>query len=176
AVDKAIAEARVLKGPAVRAALRATPETADVVGRLATAEHMLCPAQQLASEVARTGPKVWMYHFTRIREGDIAAQFRAYHGAELPYVFGTHDAWLPTAAADRRLSLEMMRAWVRFAATGSPQGPTGPRWPAFGSGDGARVLRLDAAMTLVDPPEPVLCRLYREGTTGQDALASPSQN
>lgn len=176
AIDAALAESRVLKGPEARAALRATPPDADAVGRLETAEHMLCPAQQLATEVARAGRKVWMYHFTRIRDGDIAAQFRAYHGAELPYVFGTHDAWLPTAAADERLTSEMMRAWVRFAATGSPEGPSGPRWPAFAPGSGARVLRFDAATTRVVPPEPELCRLYREGTLRGDAAASPSQN
>ena len=166
----------VLKGPAVRAELRATPQEADALGRLQTAERMLCPAQQLAGEVARAGLKVWMYHFTRIRDGATAAEFRAYHGAELPYVFGTHDAWLPTAAVDERLTSEMMRAWVRFAATGSPEVPAGPRWPAFVPGSGARVLRLDAATTQVAPPEPVLCRLYREGTLRGDAAASPSQN
>ena len=103
-----------------------------------------------------------MYHFTRVREGREAAELRAYHGAELPYVFGTHDAWLPTSADDERLTREMMRAWVRFAATGSPEGTEGPAWPMFGAGQGARVLRLDARTTLVDAPEPALCRIYRE--------------
>jgi carboxylesterase type B len=57
-----------------------------------------------------------------------------------------------------------MRAWLRFAATGSPEGVAGPAWPAFGTGQGARVLRLDAATTLVEAPEPALCRIYRERT------------
>jgi len=164
AIDAAVAAADVLKTVEARAALGSATDAADAIDRLATADSMLCPAQQLAAEVARAQRPVWTYHFTRVREGRAAADLRAYHGAELPYVFGTHDAWLPTSADDDRLTGEMMRAWVRFAATGSPADPAGAVWPAFGSGQSDRVLRLDAVTTLVDPPEPVLCRIYRERT------------
>jgi para-nitrobenzyl esterase len=164
AIDAALAAADVLSTAEARAALRSTPDAADAIDRLTTADSMLCPAQLLATAVARSQRPVWMYHFTRVREGSAAAELRAYHGAELPYVFGTHDAWLPTSADDGRLTREMMRAWLRFAATGSPEGVAGPAWPAFGTGQGARVLRLDAATTLVEAPEPALCRIYRERT------------
>ena len=30
----------------------------------------------------------------RVREGEKAKKYGAYHGAELPYVFDTHDDWL----------------------------------------------------------------------------------
>ena len=171
AIDAAVAAADVLKTAEVRAALRSTPDAADAIDRLATADSMLCPAQQLASEVAGGGRPVWMYLFSRVREGAAAADLRAYHGAELPYVFGTHDAWLPTSDADERLTREMMQAWVRFAATGSPD-PSGapqvrgaePQWWPYGSAALRRVLRFDATSELVPSPEPVLCRIYRERT------------
>jgi para-nitrobenzyl esterase len=163
-VDAAVAAAEVLKTSEVRALLRATPDAADAIDRLTTAESMLCPAQALATSVSRSGRPVWSYLFARVREGEAAADLRAYHGAELPYVFGTHDNWLPTSADDERLTREMMQAWVRFAATGSPGGPAGAVWPAFVGGQSDRVLRLDAASTLVDQPERVLCRIYRERT------------
>jgi para-nitrobenzyl esterase len=171
AIDAAVAAAEVLKTAEVRAALRSTPDAADAIDRLATADSMLCPAQQLASEVAGGGRPVWMYLFSRVREGAAAAELRAYHGAELPYVFGTHDAWLPTSADDERLTREMMQAWVRFAATGSPD-PSGaphvrgaePQWWPYGSAALRRVLRFDATSELVPSPEPVLCRMYRERT------------
>lgn len=181
AIDAAVAAAEVLNTPEARALLRTTPEAADAIDRLATADSMLCPAQQLATAVGRTGRPVWMYLFSRVREGRAAAELRAYHGAELPYVFGTHDDWLPTAPADLGLSREMMQAWVRFAAYGSPEAsgagvPEGDvaaplRWPRF-VGDASRsVMRFDAVTGLIEAPEPELCRIYRERTA-----ASPSQN
>ena len=59
--------------------------------------------------------------------------FGAYHGAEIPYVFGTGATWLPAEPADHALSETIMRYWVNFAKTGNPNGvglPTWPRWPA----------------------------------------------
>lgn len=179
AVDAAVAAAEVLNTAEARAELRTTPDTAEAIDRLATADSMLCPAQQLAVGVAAARRPVWMYVFSRVREGGPAADLRAYHGAELPYVFGTHDSWLPTATADLRLTREMMRAWVRFATYGSP-GTSGAggaadgvelRWPRFDAAALRDVLRFDARSTVVEAPERSLCRIYRERTA-----ASPSQN
>lgn len=60
-----------------------------------------------------------------------------WHGRELRYVFGTLDsAGAPPTASDRAVSDEVMSAWVRFAATGDPNGPGLPHWPrAAGPGD-----------------------------------------
>ncbi len=178
AIDAAVAAADVLKTPEARAALRSTPDAADAIDRLATADSMLCPAQLLATEVARAQRPVWMYLFARVREGRAAADLRAYHGAELPYVFGTHDAWLPTSAADERLTREMMRAWVRFAATGSPDASGAPQvagaepsWWPYGSAVLRRVMRFDAEPMPVESPEKELCGIYR-----QRVAASASQN
>ena len=179
AIDAAVAAAEVLKTPEARAELRSTPDAAEAIDRLATADSMLCPAQQLAVGVAAARRPVWMYVFSRVREGGPAADLRAYHGAELPYVFGTHDSWLPTAPADLRLTREMMRAWVRFATYGSP-GTSGAggaadgvelRWPRFDAAALRDVLRFDARSTLVEAPERGLCRIYRERIA-----ESPSQN
>ena len=185
AIDAAVAAADVLKMPAARAELGSTPDAADAIDRLATADSMLCPAQLLAEAVARGRRPVWMYEFTRVREGRPAAELGAYHGAELPYVFGTHDGWLPTSATDLRITRAMMQAWVRFATYGSPDpsaaglpvgGTAGPRWPPYGSTELSRVMRFDAEQVMVPPSEPVLCRLYRDQVYGERAAASPSPN
>lgn len=184
-IDSAVASADVLKMPAARAELRSTPDAADAIDRLATADSMLCPAQLLAEAVARGRRPVWMYEFTRVREGMQAAELGAYHGAELPYVFGTHDDWLPTSESDRRITRAMMQAWVQFATYGSPDpsvgglpvgGGDGPRWPTYGAAEPRRVMRFDEVQTAVAPSEPVLCRLYRDQVYGERAAASPSQN
>lgn len=100
--------------------------------RLETAALMRCPGRALAGVVAQTGAPVFMYRLDRVREG--AETLGAYHGAELPYVFDTHDAWLPTAPEDETLGRAMNAAWARFAATGDPNGAQGPAWPEYADG------------------------------------------
>jgi para-nitrobenzyl esterase len=60
------------------------------------------------------------------------------HGDEVPYIFGRLAAAgmppLPTNARDRALSETMMNVWVRFAATGDPNGGNLPNWQPY---DGA---------------------------------------
>ena len=61
---------------------------------------------------------VFMYRFAQERPN--SKSLRAYHGAELPYVFDTHDEWLPTTSEDRTVSKEMKTAWINFARSGNP--------------------------------------------------------
>lgn len=161
ALERALASAEVLNSPEVRIELRKDSDVANGIDRLQTAESMLCPAQLLASATARARLPTWMYWFSRVRDGATAAQLRAYHGAELPYVFGTHDAWLPTSDIDWQLSRTMMRTWVNFAATGSPEGEGLPRWPQFRSPGSANVLEWSTSPRVIDTPEPGLCEIYR---------------
>jgi len=72
---------------------------------------------------------------------------KAFHSAELEYVFGTLDvrqgaAWKPE---DRVLSRQMMDYWTNFAKTGDPNGRGLSTWPRYDSDGG--ILHLDQNIT-----------------------------
>jgi carboxylesterase type B len=54
------------------------------------------PARALARLVARADAKAWLYHFSRVGDGDEARRLGATHTAEVPFVF-----WRPPAEGGR---------------------------------------------------------------------------
>jgi hypothetical protein len=109
-------------------------------------------------------------HFT----GDIHAvgaggrDVGAYHGTELPYVFNTHDAWLPTDDLDRNLGQIMGSYWTSFARSGDPNFAGAPDWPRFESGTAA-TLELGDTISAVDHPERRLCEALKLVTAGRQS-------
>ena len=99
-----------------------------------------------------------MYLFTRQRDGELAAAMGAYHGAELPYVFDTHDDWLPTAQEDRELTEKMLSYWSQFARTGDPNASGLPSWPLFEARK-PLLMMLDVRPTTAVPRDLLLCEL-----------------
>ncbi|MYD99113.1 MAG: carboxylesterase family protein [Gammaproteobacteria bacterium] len=96
---------------------------------LESAGQFTCPSIALADGFAAGGAPTYVYRFDRIRSGEHG--IGAYHGAEIPYIFDTHDAWLPTDADDRWLTRRMMGYWLNFAATGNPNHDGSPAWPRW---------------------------------------------
>ena len=141
---------------AVRAALAGETDPARRLDRLETARNFTCNSLRLAGAVARDGQAAYVYHFSRVREGIGGERLRAYHGAEIPYVFGTHDAWLPTDAKDRALSATMTGYWSRFARSGNPDGPASAAWPRW-SPDAGMALQLGDTVASIKHPELSLC-------------------
>ncbi|MEJ2866341.1 carboxylesterase family protein [Actinomycetospora sp. OC33-EN08] len=75
----------------------------------------------------------------------------AFHGVDVPYVFGTLDAWpWDWTDADRALSARVQQAWVDFARTGDPTSSGALTWPTLGDG----VLALDLEPGPGEPPDP----------------------
>jgi para-nitrobenzyl esterase len=131
-------------------------EPRRALDRLRTAWRMACPSRFLAEQVNAGGGKAWVYLFTRQRSGPGGEALGVYHGAELPYVFDTHDAWLPTEESDRRLTGEILQIWTRFAKTGSPTPAEDGTWPTFTAARPA-VLELGDRVGLSDSREDDLC-------------------
>ncbi|HEY5657032.1 MAG TPA: carboxylesterase family protein [Myxococcota bacterium] len=130
---RAALEEHVLPGdrPAALSVLETPdrPGLAAPLDRLVGAADFHCPSLAMARAVRRVTPRVYVYRFSRVRPGGEA--LLAYHGAEIPYVFDTADAWLPGDATDRALTEAVLGYWVNFAKTGDPNGAGLPHWPAF---------------------------------------------
>jgi len=124
--------------------------------RLRTAREVLCPARRVAARITATGGRAWVYYFTRQRPGSGGEKLGAYHGTELPYVFGTHDAWLPTEPIDEQLTDAVMDYWLQFARSGDPNVPGRPEWPLYRAEKPA-VLELGEQIHVVPPIDAALC-------------------
>ena len=134
-IFRALVERRY--GAEAEAFLALYPADTDAAARTAFnrsfRDELAWGAETLAGmHVETRGADVYLYHFTRVSPGRDPERYGAFHSSDLVYVFGTLDAvdrpWTPS---DRALS-ELMRAyWTNFAATGDPNAPDLPAWPAF---------------------------------------------
>ena len=107
--------------------------------RFGTNQNTACPSILIARSMAKTGNHVYQYLFAREREG--SEKILAYHGAEIPYVFNTHDAFLPTTEEDLILTEQMMEYWTEFAKKGTPNSVDNPvTWYEFGEEENYLIL------------------------------------
>jgi para-nitrobenzyl esterase len=86
----------------------------------------------------------------------------AYHGAETPYVFNTHDEWLPTTETDHTLTEVVMDYWVQFARNGDPNLPGRPHWPIY-TQENQMVMGLGKNVGVIQAPDTRLCELLPLG-------------
>lgn len=103
---------------------------------------ILCRTRELLQSARGRGNRAWWYQFIATPifsvNSDDLQYLGAFHGAELPFVFG--DDFELSSTGERRLSRAMGCYWINFAATGNPnRGPSGcalsqslPEWPALG--------------------------------------------
>ncbi len=110
--------------------------------------------------------RTYSYRFTRVSPGNRASDMLAYHGAELPYVFGHLNPAEDYDAVDAEVSDILLHAWTEFARSGVPSSPDGTPWPAAASttpqlaviGDKARICALQIS------PVTALINSLRAGT------------
>ncbi len=101
--------------------------------RLVADAQYLYGTREMLRIVSASSSRVYRYVFDQRRNGGAAAPI---HGDELQYVFDNLDAshrgrQRPSDAADSTLAREMADAWVRFVASGDPNGGDLPAWPAY---------------------------------------------
>jgi para-nitrobenzyl esterase len=141
---------------ALLAAVADESEPRRALDRLMTARNMLCPSRALADYINERGGRAWVYYFSRQRAGTGGDKLGAYHGTELPYVFGSHDAWLPTESADTLLTSAVMDYWLAFVRQGDPDVAGRPAWPVYTNRQ-PLVLRLDTNIEVVTATDLSLC-------------------
>jgi len=117
---------------------------------------MTCNTRNLAR--AATGanrPSVWRYFFIHRYENDaFLNSLRAFHTAELPFLFGnlgviyyTQTPYTPTTP-EVQFADELQGYWARFAAAGDPNGAGVPPWLPYDVAN-ENILKLD------DPPSTI---------------------
>jgi para-nitrobenzyl esterase len=75
---------------------------------------------------------VYTYFWTHRPPGPEHDTRGAFHGSEIPYVFGNLDpADRPWTGEDRKIADILSSYWTHYIATGNPNGPGLPPWPAY---------------------------------------------
>ncbi|MEX2115009.1 MAG: carboxylesterase family protein [Pirellulales bacterium] len=85
-----------------------------------------------ALRTQQAGQTAFLYYFSHVPPRPDREQLGAYHAAEVPYVFDNLRLvpW-QLEAADKALAAAISGAWVRFAASGNPQGGELPAWAPY---------------------------------------------
>lgn len=137
-VENGMASARAATKPGDLAALRklyGSGLSDDLVIRNHFRDGIgTAPARWVAERWSRRAA-AYLYRFEHVDEAQRTTRSRAYHGAEIFYVFqtlGRQPADPPAPSpGDARLAAEMHARWVAFARTGIPDAPGAPHWPAY---------------------------------------------
>lgn len=96
-------------------------------------------AERIVRDESQAGEPSYLYFFDHGYPAAEALGFHAFHGSELPFVFGDvgNDGVLPAnwpkpvGAKETAVSDAMMAYWTSFARTGVPKAPGQPDWPAY---------------------------------------------
>lgn len=86
---------------------------------------------RFAARAMSAASPTYVYHFTRV---PLDNPLGAFHGVEIPYVFGNVDLFSGLGKidqADYDLSAAIMGYWTRFATIGDPNGDGAPTWPQY---------------------------------------------
>jgi para-nitrobenzyl esterase len=138
---------------------RASQEKTNTRGhdQISTMVDMVCPGYLYAQQIEKSGKNAYLYRFKRVRSGSGGDALQAYHGAEIPYVFNTHDDWFSTNEDDIRLTLAMMNYWTNFARNGNPNDDKSVTWPVFNK-NAPQVIALSENISAIPAPDYSMCQ------------------
>lgn len=131
-------------------------------------------AERLARAQSTIGGGAYLYLFDHGYPAADDRGLHAFHGAEIPYAFGTTAAipswWpaMPKTAAEQRLSDAMLGYWTSFVKDGRPQAAGAADWRPYGRERAYMAFEAEP-VPRIDPPnafafnEAVVCRRRADG-------------
>lgn len=131
-------------------------------------------AERLARAQSTIGRGAYLYLFDHGYPAADDRGLHAFHGAEIPYAFGTTaaiPAWwpaMPKTAAEQRLSDAMLGYWTSFVKDGRPQAAGAADWRPYGPERAYMAFEAEP-VPRIDPPnafafnEAVVCRRRADG-------------
>jgi para-nitrobenzyl esterase len=120
---------------------RSDGDVPNAFDRLVTCAAFAAPARFVAACAFRRGRKAFLYRMTRRPPTPSGRKYGAFHGVEIPYVFGSLQRGKGFTDADASLSNAMMDYWVSFARSGDPNTWGRPAWSGYKPSNG-RALEL----------------------------------
>ena len=131
---------RAVHGPLADRAMELYPATTDAeamtaANRWQTDWYYIGPSRFIADRMVRAGGRAYVYLFSRSIHVPGGEKLGAYHAIEIPYVWDTlaSQKFVPRQPYDQELADTVSSAWVRFAATGDPNGGGMAAWPVYTS-------------------------------------------
>jgi para-nitrobenzyl esterase len=88
-----------------------------------------CPTRSQTRALAGHAVHTYRYLFRKVTPLGRLTRLGAFHGSELPFVFGNLTEASGTDAAERTLSNTMIQYWTHFAASGNPNEDAASTWP-----------------------------------------------
>jgi para-nitrobenzyl esterase len=108
------------------------PSHAEALSAVTSDALFRCPAIRMAEYLRDAGVDNYLYRFDLTVETSFAGlRGRAFHSAEIPYVFGNGYVLGTVANADEPASEAIQGYWARFAHSGDPNGDGAVEWPPF---------------------------------------------
>ncbi len=127
-----------------------------------------------AADQAKGKAPTYLYYWTRkspfwdgqsFQENSPASLLGAYHGSQVPYVFGTLDLLdREFSDRDRELSALWQNYIANFVKTGNPNGGDLPEWPKFDN-SAEQVLDIGDKTTVVKLPNKPQMEFFRKSAT-----------
>ena len=94
------------------------------------------PMQDWGNLMSTVDSPAYLYLWDHHPKVNGTKEFKAFHAAEVPYVFGGMDMFdIDLTEQDREFSNTMIDIWTNFAKTGNPSLPGSFEWPEFESSD-----------------------------------------
>jgi para-nitrobenzyl esterase len=96
-------------------------------------------AERLVRKQTAIAQPAYLYFFDHNYPAEDAGNYHAFHGSELPFVFGTTDRtppqWpkIPATQTEQNLTDAMVDYWTSFARTGQPTAASAPAWQPYGT-------------------------------------------